>query len=539
MWWIVLPILLIGPIGTFVVYLIPNMYRSRTVILVEPQKIDPNFVRNPITIPVKDKINQIRNKILSSTNLDVILNKFGLFQDQMVKLNHEAEIELLRRRIDIFVDHHFPTSELSQVSYFSISYVDKDPGLAQKVCAEVAAQFLLEEEKQSKLRILSTSTFIDAQLEERIAELEAKRRELSQARLQSMVNMPLDAATYARQLDSIETEISGARDSIERWEEKLQGLERDLTTTPKTIERQVQVYDEASQSEPEPIVTIASAPPPADYSALEAELARLRRTYTDNHPDVRRILRQIESFKAQQEANSKVAEAKSKVNEEQTNGAAPTFKSVSTTNPVFRRLTSQAAQVKRTVVSQRSKLQSLLKQKSDLEVRLAQWPRATQTIADKTAEISLLETEYNSLKAKQQDARLSVELINRAQAEQFRVQDPASRPESPVESSRPRLYLTTWLVAVGVGLFLALARDVTDQAIRTPLDLRLLSTAPVLASIPRMLTPQEKYAQRRQRNLLYGLYALFGLIVVSGTVYAALNQTIKRQVIDYISVYFV
>ena len=541
-WWIVLPVLLIGPVGSFVIYLIPDMYRSYTVVLVEPQKIDPNFVRNPLSLAVKDRLNQIRNKILGSSNLDVILNKFKLFEGHVVELTHQAQIELLRKRIDIYVDLPAAGSQANQVSYFSISYVDTDPYVAQKVCAEVASQFLTEEEKQSKERILRTSGFIDTQLEDRMAELEAKRRDLSRVRLQSMVNMPLDAATYARQLEALESEVSGVRDGVVRWEEKLQSLERDLVTTPKTVERQVQVYDETSQFEPEPTVAAVPAPASIDYSSFEAELAILRKKgYTDSHPDIRKLLRQIEALKLQEEAISKVAEANSKAavhNEEERTKSAPTFKSVSAPNPAFRRLTSQVAQVKRTLEREELRLQNLLKQKSELEVRLAQWPRATQTIADKTAEINLLEEEYNSLKAKQQDARLSVELIKRAQAEQFRIQDPASRPESPVPSSRPQLYLTTWLAALGFGLFLAVARDVTDQTIRTPLDLKLLSV-PVLVSIPSMLTPAEKEAQRSQRNLLYGLYAFSGLIVISLTVYAALNESLKRQVMDYISVYFV
>jgi uncharacterized protein involved in exopolysaccharide biosynthesis len=536
MWWIVVPILLIGPVATFFIHLIPDMYRSYTVILVEPQKIDPNFIRNPISVASKDRLNQIRNKIWATYNMEFILNKFRVFENQLVRLDHQAQIELLRKRIDIYVDLPFSGTQAGQVSYFSISYLDQNPDVAQRVCAELASQFLLLEEQQSKERILRTSDFIDAQLEERIAELEAKRRQLSQVRLQSMVNMPLDAATYARQLDTLETEISGVRDGVERWDEKLQSLERDLATTPKTVERQVQVYDETSQFDEEPTAARAPLPPPIETSAIEAELAKLRRSYTDNHPDVKKLVRQLENFKAQQEEATSAVATKS---EGTPSVAAPSFKSVSAPNPVFRRLTAQLAQIKRTIENQRSKLQNLLKQKSELEGRLAQWPLATQIIADKTAEISHLETEYNALKAKQQDMRLSKGLVNQAQAEQFRVQDPASRPESPIPSKRPRLYVSAWLAALGLGLFLALARDVTDQTIRTPLDLRHLSSAPVLVSIPPTLTPQEKLAQRRQRNLLYCLYAFVGLMVASLTLYGTLNKSIQRHVIDYISVYLV
>ena len=142
---------------------------------------------------IKDRLNQIRNKILSSTNLDLIVKKFRLYEDQRIPLTDQAKVDLLRRRIEIYVDRPGGYDQ-SQVSYFSISYEDKSPEMAQAVTAEVAAQFLSEEEKQSKEKMVRTSSFIDNQIAENLAVLEAKKKELSQARLQNMVNMPFDAA---------------------------------------------------------------------------------------------------------------------------------------------------------------------------------------------------------------------------------------------------------------------------------------------------------------------------------------------------------
>ncbi len=532
--YVVIPVFIVGPVGSFLVYKLPAIYSSYTVILVEPQKIDPSFVRNPVTVNIKDRLNQIRNKIISSTNLAGIVKRFGLFEDQTIPLSEQAKIDLLRKRIQIYVDR--PGGyETAQVSYFSISFEDKDPRLAQGVTSEVASQFLSEEEKQSKEKIIKTSAFIDSQIEERLTALESRRRELSQARLQSMVDMPLDAATYAKQLDALETEMAGVRESIDRWQEKLLSLERDLSSTPKNVERQVQVVDEASDT----TEAQSQAPPPAaasggDITAIQAEIDRLKRTYTDNHPDVRRLMRQLEALKAQDETNAKTTPTPNK----ETSETTPVYKTVTTPNPVYRRLTGQMTQVKKTIETQQAKLDSLNKQKVEQQARLSKWPQINQVIADKTAEISSLETEYNGLKAKQQEAKLSVELVNRSQTEQFRIQDPANLPEIPVKPDRPKLYLAVWMVALGIGVGLALARDLTDQTIRGPLDIQMFHTVPMLVSIPTILTVGEETTMRRRHWMLLSVYLLSGAATISLLIYGALNENLVRRVLDYINIYF-
>jgi polysaccharide biosynthesis transport protein len=535
-WWIILPCLIAGPLGSVIIYKLPNIYESSTVILVEPQKIDPNFVRNPVSVNIKDRMNQIRNKILSSTNLDLIVKNFRLYEDQRIPLTDQAKVDLLRRRIQIYVDH--PGGyEQSQVSYFSVSYEDKSPEMAQAVTAEVAAQFLSEEEKQSKEKIVKTSNFIDNQIAQNLTVMEAKKKELSQVRLQNMVNMPFDAATYAKQLDTVETEISGVREGIDRWQDKVLSLERDLSTTPQTVTRQVQVFDENESAEAgddasQPQHSIPSVS--TDITALEAEIDRLKRSYTDEHPDVRRLTKRLEALRAQTDQSSQ-ATAKAGVSRPV---AEPAVKSVTSPNLLYRRLTAQVAQVKRTIETQQTRLAVLEKQKAGLQERLGRWPQITQLIADKTDEINSLEAQYNALKAKQQEARLSVELSNRAQTEQFRIQDPANFPELPIKPARPRLFLLTWALGLGLGVALALARDLTDQSIRTPSDVTSIHSVPILVSIPPIQTEQERISARRRHRYLLGLYAFSGASLVGILLFAVLNEGIIRWILDYINIYF-
>ena len=538
-WWIAFPALLVGPLGSVLIYKLPNVYVSTTVILIEPQKIDPNFVRNPVSISVQDRLNQIRNKITSSTNLELIVRKFNLFEDQLIRLTEQQKVDLLRKRIQIYVDRPSGGYEQSQVSYFSISYEDKSPHLAQNVTAEVASQFLSEEERQSKEKIVKTSNFIDSQIAEMLTALEVKKKELSQIRLQNLVNMPFDAATYAKQLEALETDISGVREGVDRWQDKLVSLERDLSSTPQTVTRQVEVSNESDTSEPDGSVSTPQTISPSasgDIISLQAEIDRLKRTrgYTDEHPDVRKLTKQLENLKSQMQQASQTAVDGSTPRL----AAEPVFKTVTSPNPLYRRLTAQVAQVRRSIESQQSKLAGLEKQKSGLQERLTRWPRITQIVSDKTDEINRLEAQYNALKGKQQEARLSVELVNRAQTEQFRIQDPANLPERSEKPDRAKLYLLTWFMALSAGVALGLARDLTDQSIRTPSDLMMMHPVPLLVSIPTIHTEAETESARRRHRYLLGLYAFSGVSLVALFLFTALNERIIRWILDYINVYF-
>ena len=195
-------------------------------------------------------------------------------------------------------------------------------------------------------------------------------------------------------------------------------------------------------------------------------------------------------------------------------------------------------QVKRTIETQQTKLATLEKQRVGLQERLSRWPQITQLIADKTDEINSLETQYNALKTKQQEARLSIELINRAQTEQFRIQDPANLPEFPIKPDRRRLFLLTWVMGLGLGVALALARDLTDQSIRTPSDVSMIHPLPILVSIPSIQTEQERITARRRHRYLVGLYAFSGASVVGILLFAVLNERIISWILDYINIYF-
>jgi hypothetical protein len=104
--------------------------------------------------------------------------------------------------------------------------------------------------------------------------------------------------------------------------------------------------------------------------------------------------------------------------------------------------------------------------------------------------------------------------------EQFRVVDPALPNTQPAAPNRLRLLIMTLAGAVGLGVAAALAVEQLDSSFHTIDDLRAFSKAPVLVSIPRIVTAKDS-RRRWWRMRLAATAAVAGLVMIVGIGYLA------------------
>ena len=95
-WWIVVPALVIS-LSVFVISTkLPKLYKSETLILVDPQKVPTEYVRPTISGDVSDRLQTISQEILSRTRLQKIIDQFGLYKDQK-NVAQEDIVEMMRK----------------------------------------------------------------------------------------------------------------------------------------------------------------------------------------------------------------------------------------------------------------------------------------------------------------------------------------------------------------------------------------------------------------------------------------------------------
>src|SRR5687768_7085505 len=81
-WLIMLPIITMAVAVSYIVYHLPNVYESRTLLIVEPPKIPDKVVTSLTDEDLTQRLNSINKEVLSARELQQMINKYDLFKSE-------------------------------------------------------------------------------------------------------------------------------------------------------------------------------------------------------------------------------------------------------------------------------------------------------------------------------------------------------------------------------------------------------------------------------------------------------------------------
>src|SRR5207248_3299497 len=137
-WWVILIPAVIGCAGAFLISLaLPSQYTSRTLVLVEQQKVPDNYVKSVVGGNIEQQLGTMREQILSRTRLEPIIDKFGLYKNDRGKMAVEDLVERMRKDITVTPVQSVVTTRSGELQGFTITFTANDAHLAQQVCAEI------------------------------------------------------------------------------------------------------------------------------------------------------------------------------------------------------------------------------------------------------------------------------------------------------------------------------------------------------------------------------------------------------------------
>jgi capsular polysaccharide biosynthesis protein len=114
-------------------------------------------------------------------------------------------------------------------------------------------------------------------------------------------------------------------------------------------------------------------------------------------------------------------------------------------------------------------------------------PSRESELVELTRDYATLQATYASLLTKREDSKLAANLERRQIGEQFKVLDPASLPERPVNAMMRVIVLVGGsLGGLVLGLLGAAVLEYRDSSYRTEADVTTVLSLPVLALIPLM-----------------------------------------------------
>jgi len=455
--WLALAIWIgVTALAYLIVHGLADVYQAEAVILVDSQKIPEKFVASTVQVSVQDSLNSISQQVLTVTRLQQILEKYNLYPGLRQDKTQEELVEILRHDLEITLERGF---SLGRPGAFRVAYQAPSPSVAAGVVNEVADLFVTQNVKTREQRAEGTSEFIENQLRQAKTSLDNQEAQLSTYKLKWAGELPQQETALMGALSRLQQELQGNQDATSRAEQNKLVLENSLRFAESSVATLTRALSTPALT-PAPATGVAPAAPVLASVRLRAQLNDLSQRYYEDHPEVRRVKRELQQALAD-EANNPPPAA---------NGEAVATSVPATENSQFQveldRQKERAAATRtqlqvldQEIKGRTSERQRILKDMAEYQARVEKLPIREQQMSALTRDYETSKGNYRSLLDKKISAEMATEMEKSQQSERFTVLEPARPPEMPIKPRRRAMYIGGALGGLALGLALSLARE--------------------------------------------------------------------------------
>jgi succinoglycan biosynthesis transport protein ExoP len=518
--------------------LLPATYRSTATILIEQQEIPQELVRSVITSFADQRVQVISQRVMTTQNLLTLIDRYDLYADIRQRVPREELLQKMRDDIAmkmISADVIDPRSgrPTQATIAFSVSYQSRSPDLALKVANDLTSLYLNENLTSRTQMSQQTATFFTEESQRQAAHIAELDRELADFKKKHHHDLPELAQLNVQTLERTELEVRDAQSKVDSLDSERILLQAQLAQINPTY----QVFSDTGQRVMGPedrlkVLKSLLASYKARYSpghpdiistqreieGLEkevksdddtgdrlrqlddarAQLARAREKYSPEHPDVLRLQRTVESLEASVDAAAAVGKRRPPDSHAD--------------NPVYIQVKGQldALDIERDAATKR--LSDLHGKLDDYERRLAQSPEVEKQFREMARALDTAQLKYQEILSKQTEVQVSGNLESERKGERFTMIEPPLKPERPISPNRTLIVIAGLLLSLAVGAGAAAAHESFDASVRGAGDIRALLQVPALASIPIIVTSQDRI--RRKRIIRYSWAGGLALLIL-------------------------
>ena len=532
-------------VAVLLALLLPAQYRSTATILIQEQEIPQELVRSTITSFADERIQVISQEVLARSVLLDLINKYDLYSSRRRFETNEEIVDRMREDIKLQpvsaeVMDRKTGSQVKATIAFKLAYESGSAANAQKIANELSSLYLNENIKNREERAAETSSFLEEEtkrLSEHIAEVETKLaafKEKNQGRLPELRELNLQLSERnANELLRVERDITENTDRRSALQSEL------ALTTPYSALPSDSTSDHTVVLQPEDRL-----------KQLQAQLAGLAGTYTDDHPDIQRLHREINSLESQgygigpddtrDERISKlqarlielkqnhsddypdVVRTRSALQALQKTPPVPAVK-VSTKriradNPVYLNLRSQIDAADAQIAALAQERGELQRKQTEIDTHLEETPEVERAYLELSRDQDNSRARFRELKEKQMDAEVAEQLEHDRKAERFTLIEPPQYPEKPASPNRLAIVMAGFVLALMGGAGFGGIREALDDTVKGPPDLARMLHVPILGVVPGVVLDTEYLRRARTRWYIAG-----GIIVAAVLVLILVN----------------
>lgn len=510
-------------------FLWPATYKSMATILIEEQEIPSELVHSTITSYADQRIETIKQQVMSRTTLWKVVEQYNLYPD--LRRTNPVEVVVQRFTKDIAVEvisadvvdkrTQHPTKATIA---FTVAYQSTSPDLAQKVANELTSLFLGENLKSRERQAQEATSFLQQEsenLSKHIGEVDEKIAEFKHRASGALPElMPLNLQLMSQS----DRELMDIDQQIRTLEERKNYLEGELATikpnTPIMSVTGERILDSAER-----------------LRALRAQYTGTSANLAPDHPDIMKMKQEIEALEKEtgqppeiEEASKQLIDARASLatfserlgkdhpdvvqarrtiealeQEVRQLGSVPLRRPmVRPENPAYINLQAQLNSATSSLDALRTTRAAVKQRLQDYAARLERTPEMEPDYLFLTRDRDTSGQKYQDIRSRLLEAKVSEGLEVQRKGERFSLIDPPSLPEKPDKPNRLAIVLLGFILAVGGGIGSGAAAESLDHSIRTPEQLAQLTQLFPLAVIPFMPNEQDLSRAVKRRRLLKG-----------------------------------
>jgi len=427
---------LICPVGWFAVSQLQDTYESEARVFADTQSIlGPLLKGMTVETNTDAQIGLMVKTLLSRPNLE----RISRMTDLDVQANTPKEFEELIERLkdDILIKKTGGRRE----NIFNISFTDKDPIMARDVVQTVLTLFIENTRGDNRRDSDSANKFLDSQISE-YENLLAK----AEARLTSFKQ---------KYSDVLPNQYGGYYVKLNNAKEQLKGIELILLETKtqliasKTKLAKLSKSPSSDNAQQNNIVDSNSVQTTYDarIAELEGQLDSLQLRYTEQHPDVKEVQRQLEHLTKKR--NSEIEQYLSSNSD---NGDKYTPISQ---NPVIQDIQIQVNQLEGQVASLEVRANNYRNTVTELDNKIHTLPEIEAQLVALNRGYEINKDQYEDFLGRKAKAQIAQSADESTSKINFKVIDPPRAPLKPAGPKRFLFYIVVTFLGVGVGLGLS------------------------------------------------------------------------------------
>jgi polysaccharide biosynthesis transport protein len=466
----------IAPLVLFIALLLAfglqPKYRSTATIILEPSSIQANLIQTTVTTYADQQIEIVQGKVLTSESLARLVADRDPYPNRP-DWSPERKARQLLSDITLERVDAVTLKRLDKSNAFSLHYLNPDPAIAAETVKRLSTLFLTYHQRTRANAAGEATLFLADRAKAVTEELQGLDSQYAQLRTRRGAASPDSADRTLESLDRAQRDLWNTQSELRVAEEResllaiqLQGLSPNLMSSRGDM---------------------------TDLATVRAQLAEAEQKYTDDHPDVKRLRRAVQSLLARGDVNRNSV--------------------VKADNPEYLRVSSQLTAARREIAALQASASGARSHVAQYSGYVQAAPVAEREFGEISRRRNVLQEQFQEIQTKLREAQLGQLFEAEQRGERFTLIREPAQAKNPAYPNQ----LGTILLGLVLGLALCAAAvaiaENLDPSVRDIDDLQFGHGIQLLGSVPPIFLPAEKRRAHRSRTYLVGTYAA-GLLVI-------------------------